>query len=158
MAGKPKTDGERRILVRNRKATHDFEITDTYEAGIQLVGSEVKSLRDSHASINEGFVEIKGGEAFLVNVQIEEYPWANQFNHEPRRRRKLLLNKHEIEKMFKQTDLKGMTLLPLSIYLKGSTIKVEVGVGRGKKQYEKRASKKEAEDKREIDRAMSRRR
>jgi SsrA-binding protein len=157
MSGKPKADGERRILVRNRKATHDFEISEIYEAGIQLLGSEVKSLRDSHASIAEGFVEIRGGEAFLVNVQIEEYPWANQFNHEPKRRRKLLLHKREIGKLGKLTDQKGMTLLPISIYLKGGTIKVEVAVGRGKKQYEKRESKRADEAKREIDRAMRRR-
>jgi SsrA-binding protein len=152
-----KDDDERKTLVRNRKALHDYEITETFEAGIQLVGSEVKSLRDSHASINEGFVEIRGREAWLVNVQIEEYPWANQFNHEPTRRRKLLLRRQEITKLAKLSDLKGMTLLPLSVYLKGGKIKVEVVVGRGKKQYEKRASKKEAEAKREIAQAVKRR-
>jgi SsrA-binding protein len=151
-----KDDGERKTLVRNRKALHDYEITETYEAGVQLVGSEVKSLRDSHASINEGFVEIRGREAWLLNVQIEEYPWANQFNHEPTRRRKLLLHRQEIAKLAKLSDLKGMTLLPLSVYLKGGKIKVEVAVGRGKKQYEKRASKKEAEAKREIAAAVRR--
>lgn len=148
---------EQRVLVRNRKATHDYAISETFEAGIQLVGSEVKSLRDSHASIGEGFVEIRGGEAWLVNVQIEEYPWANQFNHEPTRRRKLLLNRQEIDKLEKLSEQKGYTLLPLSIYLKGGRIKVEVAAARGKKQYEKRESKKEAEAKREIDRAMRQR-
>jgi SsrA-binding protein len=125
---------------------------------VQLVGSEVKSLRESHASIAEGFIEIRRGEAWLVGVQIEEYPWANQFNHEPTRRRKLLLHRQEISKLAKLSEIKGMTLVPLSIYLKGSVIKVEVGVGRGKKQYEKRESKKEAEARREIDRELSRRR
>lgn len=158
MARQKDTGGERKTVVRNRKALHDYEITDTYEAGIQLVGSEVKSLRDSHASINEGFVEIKNGEAWLVNVQIEEYPWANQFNHEPTRRRKLLLHREEIAKLAKLKDQKGMSLLPLSVYLKGGKLKVEVAVGRGKKQYEKRETKKEQEAKREIDRAMNRRR
>jgi SsrA-binding protein len=158
MSARAKDDAERKILVRNRKALHDYEIGERYEAGVQLVGSEVKSLRDSHASINEGFIEIRGGEAWLVNVQIEEYPWANQFNHEPTRRRKLLLHRQEIGKLSKLTDQKGMTLLPLSVYLKGGKIKVEIGVGRGKKQYEKRESKKEQEAKREIDRELNRRR
>jgi SsrA-binding protein len=158
MAGRPKEDGERKILARNRKARHDYEISEVYEAGVQLVGSEVKSLRDSHASITEGFVEIRGSEAWLVNVQIEEYPWANQFNHEPTRRRKLLLHRQEIAKLAKLADQKGMTLLPLSVYLKGGKIKIEIGVGRGKKQYEKRESKKEAEAKREIGQAMKRNR
>jgi len=158
MTAKPKPDAERKILVRNRKALHDYEISERFEAGLLLVGSEVKSLRESHASIAEGFVEIRGGEAWLVAAQIEEYPWANQFNHEPTRRRKLLLHKQEIVKLAKLSEQKGMTLLPLSIYLKGGTIKLEVAVGRGKKQYEKRESKKTAEAKREIDRAMVRRR
>jgi SsrA-binding protein len=153
-----KVDGERKVLVRNRKALHEYEISETYEAGVQLLGSEVKSLRASHASINEGFVELRRGEAWLVGVQIEEYPWANQFNHEPTRRRKLLLHRQELGKLAKLTDQKGMTLVPLAIYLKGGKIKVEVAVGKGKRQYEKRESKKEAEAKREIDREMNRRR
>jgi SsrA-binding protein len=158
MAGKGKPDDERRVLVRNRKAFHDYDIDERFEAGIQLVGSEVKSLRDSHASIAEGFVELRKGEAWLVNVQIEEYPWANQFNHEPKRRRKLLLHRAELAKLAKLTELKGMTILPLEVYLKGAKIKVELGVGRGKKQYEKRESKKTAEARREIDRELARRR
>lgn len=147
-----------KILARNRRATHDYQIEDRLEAGLVLTGSEVKSLRDQRVSIQEGFVTIRGGQAYLVNAQILEYPWAHQQNHEPTRERKLLLHRREIAKLDTKLTQKGYSLVPMSIYLKNGRIKLEVGLGRGKKQYEKRESVKEAEARREIDRAMSRRR
>jgi SsrA-binding protein len=149
---------EVRVLVRNRRALHDYEISDCVEAGMVLVGSEVKSLRESQASLGEGHIEIRHGEAWLVGAQINEYPWANQFNHDPKRPRKLLLHRDEIARLDIKASQRGFTLVPLSIYLKGGRIKLEIGVGRGKKKFEKRESKKEAEATREIEQAMRRRR
>lgn len=159
-AGKPgkKRDQDGvKVLVRNRRAHHDYDIEETLEAGISLVGSEVKSLRDQRASIAEGHIAIRGGEAWLVGVQIQEYPWAHQRTHAPLRERKLLLHRREISKLDTALTQRGYTLVPLSFYLKNGHIKLELGVARGKRQYEKRESKKEAEAQREIDRAMRRR-
>jgi len=144
------------MLVRNRRALHDYAIEERLEAGIALIGSEVKSLRDQRASLGEGYVTVRGGEAWLIGVQINEYPWAHQQNHEPTRERKLLLRR-EIGKLDTRLTQKGYSAVPIAIYLKNGRIKVEVGVGRGKKQFEKRETVKEAEAKREIDRAMRRR-
>ncbi len=146
-----------KVLARNRRARHDYEIEESIEAGIALLGSEVKSLRDQRASIAEGHIAIRGGEAWLVGVQIQEYPWAHQRTHAPTRERKLLLHRREINKLDTKLTQRGYTLIPLSLYLKNGTIKVELGVARGKRQYEKRESVKAAEAEREIDRAMSRR-
>ena len=146
-----------KVLARNRKAPHDYAIEDKIEAGIALTVSEVKSLRDQRVSIAEGFVTIRGGEAYLVGVQILEYPWAHQQNHDPLRERKLLLHRSELKKLDTRLTQRGYSLVPMSIYLKNGRIKVEVGVGRGKKQFEKRETVKEAEAKREIDRVMRRR-
>ncbi|HLU68204.1 MAG TPA: SsrA-binding protein SmpB [Kofleriaceae bacterium] len=160
MAKKPKkaADPGHKVLARNRRALHDYAIEERLEAGISLTGSEVKSLRDQRASIGEGFVTIRGGEAWLVGVQIQEYPWAHQQNHDPMRERRLLLHRREIDKLDTKVNLRGYAIVPLSVYLKDGRIKVEIGVGRGKRQHEKRDSLKEAEARREIDRAMSRRR
>lgn len=155
---KPAGEPVIKVLARNRRATHDYQIEDRLEAGLVLTGSEVKSLRDQKVSIQEGFVTIRGGEAYLVNAQILEYPQAHQQNHEPTRERKLLLHRREIAKLDTKLVQKGYSLVPMSIYIKNSRIKLEIGVGRGKKQYEKRESVKEAEAKREIDRAMNRKR
>ena len=146
-----------KVLVRNRRALHDYAIEERLEAGVALTGSEVKSLRDQRASLGEGYVTVRGGEAWLVGVQINEYPWAHQQNHLPTRERKLLLHRREIGKLDVKLTQKGYSAVPLAIYLKNGRIKVEIGVGRGKKQYEKRETVKEAEAKREIDRAMRRR-
>jgi SsrA-binding protein len=146
------------VLARNRRALHDYAIEERIEAGISLTGSEVKSLRDQRASIGEGFVTIRGGQAWLVNVQIQEYPYAHQQNHEPMRERRLLLHRREIAKLDSKALQRGYSIVPLSIYLKKGRIKIELGVGRGKRHYEKRETLKETEAKREIDRAMSRRR
>jgi SsrA-binding protein len=152
-----KSDDAIKVLIRNRRALHDYAIEDRLEAGIALTGSEVKSLRDQRASLGEGYVTVRGKEAWLVAVQINEYPWAHQQNHEPTRERKLLLHRREIGKLDVRLTQKGYSAVPLAIYLKNGRIKVEVGVGRGKKQYEKRETVKEAEAKREIDRALRRR-
>ena len=158
MARRPaKTDDGVKVLLRNRRATHDYAIEERVEAGIALTGSEVKSLRDQRASIAEGFVTIRGREAWLVGVQINEYPWAHQLNHDPTRERKLLLHRREIDRLDTRLNQRGYALVPLSVYVKNGKIKLEIGVGRGKKLYEKRESLKETEAKREIDRALKRR-
>lgn len=146
-----------RVLVRNRRALHDYEIDETIEAGIVLVGSEVKSLREAHGHLNDAYAEIRNDEVWLNNAQIQEYPWANQFNHEPMRPRKLLLHKREIRRLAIKTQQRGFTLIPLAIYLNQGKIKVELGLAEGKKQYEKREATREAEAQRDIDRAMKRR-
>ena len=151
------TEGNR-VLVRNKKARYDYDIEETYEAGISLEGSEVKSLRESRASLVDAYAVIRGGEAFLVAAQINEYPWANQWNHEPKRDRKLLLHRHELRKLAIKTDQRGYTLVPLAIYLKGGKIKVQLGLGVGKRFYEKRQAKREQEDRREMAQAARRRR
>ena len=145
-----------KILVRNKRAYYDYDISERLEAGISLLGSEVKSLRDQRGSLSEGYVEIHDGQAWLVGATINEYPWANQFNHEPKRRRRLLLHRREIRKLYVKTSQRGFTLVALAIYLKDGKIKIEIGLARGKRQYEKRQSVKEADAKREVDRAMKR--
>ena len=146
-----------RVLVRNRRALHDYEIDETIEAGIVLVGSEVKSLREAHGNLNDAYADIRNDEVWLINAQIQEYPWANQFNHEPTRPRKLLLHKREIRRLAIKTQQRGFTLIPLAIYLNEGKIKVELGLAEGKKQYEKREATREAEAQRDIDRAMKQR-
>ncbi len=153
-----KKPDDRKVLVRNRKARHDYALEDAYEAGIVLVGSEVKSLREAAASLVDAFAEVRNGEIWLVNAQINKYPWANQFNHEPMRERKLLLHKSEIKKLISKTREKGFTLIPTEIYLKGGKIKVEIALAKGRKHYEKRDAKREAEDRREMEAAGSKRR
>jgi SsrA-binding protein len=145
-----------KVIATNRKATHDFHIHDRFEAGIVLVGSEVKSLRDAKAVIADGWAEIKKGEVWLHGIQINEYPWANRFNHEIKRVRKLLLHKREIDKLGTKTQLRGFTLIPLSLYFKDGKVKVELALVTHKKQHDKREAKREADDQREIDRAVKR--
>jgi SsrA-binding protein len=145
-----------KVIATNRKATHDYHIHDKFEAGIQLVGSEVKSLRDAKVVISDGWAEVRKGQAYLHNVQIQEYAQANRWGHEPIRVRKLLLHRHELDKLSKQTVIKGYTLVPLSLYFKGHRVKVELGLVTNKKQHDKRATKKAADDQREIDRAVKR--
>ena len=155
----PKKDADViKLVAQNRKATHDFVIHERFEAGIVLVGSEVKSLRDAKVTLTDGFAEIRNGEAWLVGMNINEYAWANRFNHEPKRVRKLLLHKQEIAKLEGKTQLRGYTLIPLQLYFKKGKVKVELALVTHKKQHDKRAAKREADDKREIDRAMKRHR
>lgn len=143
-----------RVIATNRKATHDFHIHERLEAGIALVGSEVKSLRDAKVTMADGWVEIRKGQAYLHGIQINEYAQANRWGHEVARVRKLLLHRHELDKLATKTLVKGFTLIPLSLYFKGAHVKVELALVTHKKQHDKRASKREADDKREIDRAM----
>ncbi|HKA90736.1 MAG TPA: SsrA-binding protein SmpB [Haliangiales bacterium] len=143
---------ERKTLVRNRKARHDYAIEDTLEAGIVLLGSEVKSLREGAASLVDAFAEVRGGELWLLNADISKYPWANQFNHEPRRDRKLLAKRQEIRRLDTKVREKGFTLVPLEIYLKNGRVKVAVALARGRKWVEKRRKKREDDVRREMDR------
>ncbi|HTR44278.1 MAG TPA: SsrA-binding protein SmpB [Thermodesulfovibrionales bacterium] len=143
-----------KIVCQNRKAFHDYSIEETVEAGIQLAGTEVKSLRDGKANLKDSYVLIKNDEVFLFNCHISPYSHGNIMNHEPLRTRKLLLHKEEIERIRGKALQKGYTMVPLKIYFKGSYAKVEVGLAKGKKVYEKRESIKEREAKRTIERAM----
>ncbi len=142
-----------KVIATNRKATHDFTIHDRIEAGLQLVGSEVKSMRDARVVIQDGFVEFRKGQAYLHKVQIQEYSQANRWGHDIERVRKLLLHKHEIDKLATKVQQKGFTLIPLSVYFKGHRVKVELALVTHKKHHDKRESKKEADAKREMDRA-----
>lgn len=146
-----------KIACQNRKAYHDYAIEETIEAGIQLLGTEVKSLRDGKANLNDSYVIIKDSEAFLFNCHISPYTHGNIMNHEPMRTRKLLLHKKELERLIGKIRQKGFTLIPLKIYFKGSYAKVEVGLAKGKKTYEKREAIKEREAKRTIERVMKNR-
>ena len=145
-----------KVIATNRKATHDFAIHERIEAGIQLVGSEVKSLRDARVVISDGFVDFRKGQAFLQKMQIQEYAQANRWGHDIERSRKLLLHRHEINKLATKVSQKGFTLIPLSLYFKGHRVKVELALVTHKKHHDKRATKKEADAKREMDRAMKR--
>ena len=147
-----------RVIATNRKATHDFHIHEKLEAGIALVGSEVKSLRDAKVTIADGWVEIRKGQAYVHGIQINEYAQANRWQDEVSRVRKLLLHRHEIDKLGTQTTLQGYTLIPLGLYFKGARVKVELALVTHKKQHDKRAAKRAADDQREIDRAMKRNR
>jgi SsrA-binding protein len=143
-----------RMIAQNKKARHHYAIEQTWEAGIVLVGSEVKSLREGRVTFTDGHVDVYDGELFLVNVHIHEYPFANRNNHEPRRRRKLLLHKNEANRIASKVDEKGFTAVPLKIYLKEGRIKVEIGLGKGKQHHDKRQELKTKDAKREMDRAV----
>jgi SsrA-binding protein len=144
-----------KVIATNRKASHDFEFHEKFEAGIVLVGSEVKSLRDAKVTMADGWVEIRKGQAYLHGIQINEYSQANRWQHEVARVRKLLLHKHEIEKLGTKTLIKGYTLIPTQLYFKGSRVKVELALVTHKKAHDKRESKKQADAQREIDRALA---
>ena len=146
-----------KLLAENRKARHAYHVLDTLECGIQLVGSEVKSLRAGNVSLAEAYGRVEGGELWLVGCDIAEYTQANQFNHDPKRRRKLLLHRREILKFAAQAHEKGITLTPLKMYFKNGRAKVLMGLCKGKQRHDKRESMKKADMKREIDREMRRR-
>ncbi len=146
-----------RVIAENRKARHEYEILDRVEAGLVLVGSEVKSLRGGKGNIAEAFVKFVGLEAFLVNAHVPIYPQANQFNHEPRRSRKLLMKRAELDKLAEKVQQKGLTIVPLKLLFKGAWVKVELGLARGRKLHDKRHALKARQDKREIDRALKQR-
>jgi SsrA-binding protein len=142
-------------VATNRKARHDYHIEDVYEAGIVLTGTEVKSLRAGRASLVDGYATVERGEAWLENVHIPEYSQGTWTNHSTRRRRKLLLNRVEIDKLTGKIKESGFTLVPISIYFKDGKAKVEIALAKGKKDYDKRHSLKEQQDKREAARAVS---
>ena len=143
-----------KIVCQNRKAYHDYFIEETLEAGISLLGTEVKSLREGKANLKDSYVLIKGKEALLLNCHISPYSHGNIINHEPLRTRKLLLRRKEIEGLMGKSLQKGYTLIPLKIYFKDSYAKVEIGVAKGKRLYEKREKIKEREAKKAIERVM----
>jgi SsrA-binding protein len=147
----------RKLVASNRKARHDYLVEDVFEAGMVLTGTEVKSLRAGRASLVDGFAEVSGGEVWLMGVHIPEYTAGTWTNHEPRRRRKLLLHTHEITRLAEATRERGLTIVPLSLYFLDGRAKVEIAVARGKKNYDKRQALRERQDNRDAARAMARR-
>src|SRR5690606_27361512 len=147
----------RKMIAQNKKARHDYHIEDTFEAGLVLTGTEVKSLRQGRASLVDGFGEIDRGEAWLLQVHIPQYDNGTWTNHETRRRRKLLLNRHEIERIEHRTQSKGLTIIPLSLYFKDGRAKVEIALARGKKAYDKRHAIAERQASRDAEREVGRR-
>ena len=146
-----------KLISDNRQARHLYEILETYEAGIELKGTEVKSIRAGKVNLRDGYVLIRNGEALLINVHVSPYEASSQyFNHDPRRTRRLLLPSKEIRKLIGQVEQKGLTLIPLKMYFKGSRVKVLVGLGRGKKLHDKRETLKRRQDERDMARAMKR--
>jgi len=150
----PKPTG-RTLVASNRKARHDYHIEDVVEAGLVLTGTEVKSLRAGRASLVDGYGYIDGGEAWLDAVHIPEYAAGTWTNHTPRRKRKLLMHRAEIDKLAGKIAEQGLTMVPLSLYFKDGRVKVEMGLARGKKAYDKRQAMRERDDRREADRAIS---
>ncbi|MGE5827254.1 MAG: SsrA-binding protein SmpB [Micromonosporaceae bacterium] len=147
----------RKVVASNRKARHDYAILDTYEAGVALTGTEVKSLRAGRASLVDAFAQEKNGEIYLYGVHIPEYAQGTWTNHEPRRARKLLLNRFEIDRLIGKTRESGLTLVPLAIYFSDGWAKVELGLARGKRSYDKRQDLARRDADREISRALGRR-
>ena len=150
--------GAKQALASNRKARHDYEILETVEAGLMLAGTEVKSARAGRVQLKDSYVEFRDGQAFLVGVHISHYSHGNRENHEPERARKLLLKRNEIDRLFGQVQQKGLTVVPLELYLKGPWIKAELGLARGKKLYDKRETEKRKTQEREMRQEMSERR
>ena len=147
-----------RLLADNRKAHHDYHILDTYEAGIVLLGTEVKSIREGRVNLRDSFGRVEGGEVFIYNIHVSPYSHRGYADHEPTRRRKLLLRKGEIRRLIGKTVERGMTLVPVRMYLKNGRVKVVVGVAKGKKTYDKRETIRRREAERETRRAIKQRR
>ena len=145
---------QEKVITVNRRARHDYFIDETFEAGMVLTGSEVKSLRDGRANLKDSYARIAKGEAFLVNAHISPYPAANQFNHEPTRTRKLLLHKREIRRLSGRVSERGLTLIPLRLYFKDGRVKAELGLARGKKLYDKRETMRKRAVQREVERSL----
>lgn len=146
--------GSTKTVATNRKARHDYDIVETYEAGLVLEGSEVKSLRDGKVTIKDSFAQIKGGEAWLVGLYIAPYSFSRGGGHDPERTRKLLLNRREIDRIAGKLAEQGLTLVPLQIYFREGRAKVEIGLGRGRRKYDKRQAIRAKEEKREMERAL----
>ena len=147
-----------RLLADNRKAHHDYHILHTYEAGIVLLGTEVKSIREGRVNLRDSFARVEGGEVFIYNIHVSPYSHRGYADHEPTRRRKLLLHKSEIRRLIGKTVERGMTLVPVRMYLKNGRVKVVVGVAKGKKTYDKRETIRRREAERETRRAIKQRR
>jgi SsrA-binding protein len=147
-------NSKQRVMITNRKARHEYHIDETYEAGISLRGTEVKSLRLGNANLQDSYAFVRAGEVFLDGMHISPYEFGNQFNHEPRRERKLLLNKKEIRKLIGKTKEKGYTLIPLSVYFKGGKAKIELALARGKKSFDKRKAIADRDAKRDQEREI----
>lgn len=152
---KPKTDDN--VVAQNKKARHDYFVEETFEAGMVLQGTEIKSMRAGRMNLKDSFARIRNGEVYLHNAHIAEYEQGNRFNHEPTRARKLLLKKKEISQLIGQTQQQGYSLVPLKVYIKNGFAKVLLGVAKGKKNYDKRETLRRQDAKREVDRAMKER-
>jgi len=147
-------DTGRKIIARNRKASHDYELLDTFDAGMVLTGSEIKSIRAGRVNLREGYVQLRGDEIWLLNTHIASYDQAGVYGHEPLRPRKLLLHKREIGRIASRVAEKGLTLVPTQLYLERGWAKLEIALARGKKQYDKRESLRERTSQRQIERAL----
>lgn len=143
------------MVARNRRARHDYEIMDTFEAGLALLGTEVKSLRDGKANLSDGYARVQGGEVLLLGIRIDPYKGGNRFNHDPERPRKLLLHRLEIRRLVGRTEEKGLTLIPLRLYFRLGVAKVEIALVRGKRQYDRRREIAKRDADRAIDRALA---
>jgi SsrA-binding protein len=151
---KPEADDGIISVARNKRARHDYEILETWEAGLMLSGTEVKSLRDGRAQVTDAYAVVKDGELWLLNAHIAPYAHGNIWNHDPLRTRKLLLHRKEILKLIGQVERKGLTLVALELYFKNGRAKVRIGLARGKKLHDKRADLKEKDDQRDMQRAL----
>jgi len=149
-------DGNEKVIAQNRRARHEYDILETLECGIVLVGSEVKSMRAGHISLEDGYARVREGELWLIGCDIQEYSYANQMNHLPKRSRKLLLHRRELRNFASRAKEKQLTLVPLKMYFKEGRAKVLLGLCRGRKLYDKREVMKEKTMKREMDRAVKR--
>ncbi len=152
---KKKPSGQK-IIAQNKTARLNYFIEDTYEAGIALVGTEVKALREGKANLKDSYALVKGGEVFVHEIHISPYTFGNRENHDPLRVRKLLFHKGEIKRLYGKSRERGLALIPLKLYFKSGKVKIEIGVGRGKKRYDKRESLRVKDDRREIERGMRR--
>jgi len=143
-----------KIICQNKLARRNYFIEDTYEAGIVLVGTEVKALREGRGNLKDSYAGVKNGEVFLYDMHISPYSHGNRYNHDPLRARKLLLHKREIRKLYGKSREKGLTLVPLKAYFKNGKVKIEIGAGKGKKLYDKREDMKRKDDRRDMERAL----
>lgn len=153
--GKGGRDNGRQLVAQHRRARHDYHILDTYECGLVLTGTEVKSLRQGRASLVDGYAQVEDGEVWLHNVHIPEYAQGTWTNHSARRKRKLLLHRSEIDKLIGKTEATGVTLVPLQLYFVNGLAKLELALARGKREYDKRQALREKQDRREAERAMA---
>lgn len=144
-----------KVVARNRKAYHDYEIIEKFEAGIELVGTEVKAVRAGHLTLTDSYAQCRDGQIFLTRLHIRPYEQGNRFNHEPYRRRRLLLHQREIRHLSREVEQKRLAIIPLQVYFKKQWVKVELGLGRGRKHYDKRQKISDQENKRRMARLMA---